>query len=330
MQRFRKVLVLIAAALLSTVVFLCASFWIMSQTVGRPLSIKTWLSRSEAYTNMVSVVAQSSDATSTGSTLPIKDPEIIAAGRKAFSEPVLKTGADKAIDQVFDWLDGRAKPLDVNVDFTGPRANFAASVGAVVTNRLAALPACGQAASPLTFDVFKVDCLPAGIIPVNEGAKITNDLIADRGFLGGGVVTNSTLNLQNQSSLVLRQAPAVYRAGRILPLLLAVLATALLLIIIFGSTERRNGFKRAVRTLFATSVIMVLSLAATPLISRSIVPANPTNDKLFVEKIVHPIIHQIEQSLIYTQLIAIGVVGGLWLIGFLVLKLWKSAPEVRQ
>lgn len=315
----KKILVWIAASILSFCLFTTINLWVFSQTAMQPDTIKSWLQKSGIYDNVVPALAEISDNPSSQSSIPLKDEAIIAAGKKAFSREVLQGGTEQAIDQFTVWLRGDTKELQISVNLSDARAQFAKGIGDVAAARLASLPVCGVEI-PERFDVFQVACLPPSVNPQVEGTNVANELTNNKEFLGTGMITNETLRIRDQTTPFYVWAPKIYR-WRVLLVTAAVSFTVLLVcIIVFLSTSRRNGLKRTTRTFAATTLVLVTVSVIVPYLSSVFAPASQNAaDKAFLDKIISPVINQLEHTVQKLNITASVVLGAFTLIGIIIL-----------
>lgn len=315
----KKILVWIAASILSFCLFTTINLWVFSQTAMRPDVIKGWLQKSGIYENVVPALAEISDNPSSQSSIPLKDEAIIGAGKKAFSREVLQGGTEQAIDQFTAWLRGDTKELQITVNLSDARSQFAKGIGDVAAARLASLPICGVEI-PDKFDVFQVACLPPTVDPQVEGKNVANELTNSKEFLGTGIITNETLRIKDQSTPFYVWAPKVYRWRMILVTAAVSFTVLLVCIIVFLSTSRRNGLKRTTRTFAATTLVLITVSVIVPYLSSAFAPASQNAaDKAFLDKVISPVINQLEHTMQQLNITASIVLAVLTVIGITIL-----------
>ena len=324
---FKKIALFIATMSLSVMLYLTASLWIANQTILNPQIIKKWANDSGLYTNIIPAALDVVDNPSTESSIPLQDDAIRAAGQAAFNDKVLKSTTEQAIDQVSTWLQNGGT-LTINLDLSEPRAAFAAGIGDVAATRLAALPTCGVTI-PQSFDVFAVACLPKGVDPVAEGNKLSAELVASDSFLGTGKITNETLGITDQTHELFTLLPKAYQTRTVVVIAALMLTAVLSLIIIFCSTVKRKGIRRVARTYIIMAIILASTAFVVPYLTSTFAAAtNSSSDQAFVEKIVKPLVNQIERSIVHEHIIASAVIGviGVVLVVYLLLTRTKKIP----
>jgi hypothetical protein len=314
MAAFRKFALFIAVATLSILLYIMASLWLINQTILRPEVIKKWANDSGLYTNIVPAAIEVIDNPDTETSIPFKDTLIIEAGKTAFDEALLRRTTEQLIDQISAWLRSSDGKLTINLDISDARAQLATGIGAVATTKLQQLPACG-ATLPTSFDAFNTTCLPKGIDPTLEGQRLANELTNNTSFLGTGIITNETLDLPDQTSDFYTAVPKMYQAYRTVLIVITVLVVAFSLVIIFFSTDRRKGIRRVARTYIIMAIILVSTAIFVPYLSRGYAPATTsTSDQAFVDKIIRPLIDQVEKSAVREHFIIAGVIGSIGIV----------------
>jgi len=330
MAVFKKIVLIVASASLSLLLYGFASLWILHQTALKPAIVKKWAQDSGLYQNIVPAAIEVIDNPKTESTIPFKDLAIVEAGKTAFDDRILRDATEQFIDQVSLWLQSKDGNLTINLDLSAARTKLATQIGTVAATKLQNLPSCG-AATPATFDAFSSVCLPKGIDPTKEGDRLANELVSNTSFLGTGVVTNKTLGIPEQTNGAYSTLPKMYQAYTKVLIVTGIVVAAFTLVIIFYSSQRRKGIRRVARIYILTAVLLASTAVLLPYLSRGYAPATTSaSDKAFVDKIIRPLINQVEKSAIREHFIIAGLIGsiGASLALYLLLTRTKKKDDI--
>ena len=159
MQFARRSALALIAALFSTLLIFTAIDFAILRVVGSPEPIKKMLSESGIYNSVVGSTLEQAKTTSEGGTgVSLTDAAIKQAAEQSFSPQFVKSSSEKAIDGIYNWLDGKSAEPDFNIDLFTVKSTFAEKVGQAAQTRAATLPKC--TAPPTTTDPFSATCLP--------------------------------------------------------------------------------------------------------------------------------------------------------------------------
>ena len=154
------------ASLLSLVCTLAVSGFVTLQTLNATVldrtEVKTWLSDSGVYGNLLDTVLANNatvkdqvSATGTG----ISPDTFKLALVQTFPASFVQQSSEKALDGVYNWLDSKASNIQFEIDTTGHKETFVQKLSALLEPQLAAMPRCTSMAE---FNASSPSCLPPG------------------------------------------------------------------------------------------------------------------------------------------------------------------------
>lgn len=179
----------------------------------------------------------------------------------ALSPGFIQKTTEQSLNQVYDWLHGRTKKLEVAVDITPAKTAFANNIAGYVQQKAAALPVCTHAVPPPTNldELLALDCRPAGVSAEMLAGGARDQALNNQTF---DQLTLTANNLKDDKDRPLGEKfEAVPKAHRYFILSLYVIPVILLLCaaaIIFGSATRRNGTKRVAHMLIWTGILSIV------------------------------------------------------------------------
>lgn len=251
------------------------------RTLGEPAQVKQLLRDSGVYDKAVSAALDKSQADAlregNDSSIQLDHTIVQQAAKRSFTPQLLEENTDQFIDANYDWLAGRTQAPEFALDLSDAKKTFARLAGEYTAARLMTLPACtDQELSQLQLpvDPMSVRCLPATIDPDREGARLTAE-IGNSNFLTEPVITPETLGRDKNSSSKpyyqqLSDAPKIYQLSQKLPIILAVLALLMALLIILVSPVRRKGWRRVAVVLLVSGLLLIgLVLAGGAAVSQA-------------------------------------------------------------
>lgn len=290
----------------------------LRQNFSKPDQLKSWLSQSKIYDKAVSAAlsqTQEDDTKNGGSgSVSLSDSSVKQAAEQAFSPQLLETSVNTFIDSNYAWLQGKTGIPTFNIDLSSAKEDFATKVGKAVTARLTSLPVCTPAqlaAIQIPVDPLSIDCRPAILVPITEGARVTQE-IRDSDFLNQPNLTADTVGRNKDSTdkpyyNSASKAPKYFQLAQKLPLIFAGLAALTTLGVLFISPTRRKGWRRVGVILTEAGIVLIASkFVADAMVSK--VADKLSNSAL--DQIKQPrddLVHQIEASLFQINLYA-GIV----------------------
>jgi hypothetical protein len=254
-------------------VSLLAGVWLigLNHNFGKPDKVKTWIANSKVYDRAVSAVLDSSqdDSVKNGTTtsVSLKDPNVQAAAKQAFSPQLLQQSVNTFIDANYAWLQGKTATPQFDIDLTSAKQDFANRVGKYVETRLSSLPVCTpeqQAQLQIPVDALSVNCRPSNLDPKAEGSRVAQEMLGSD-FLGKPVITADTLSRNDQNAnskpyyVQASQLPRIYRLMQNAPLIFGLIALVSILLIIVIAPERRRGWRRVAVILIVAGLLLVIS-----------------------------------------------------------------------
>ncbi len=262
MHFLKKTLVWLATVFLPLWLFLAATTASIVLTVNSPTKIKSWVSKSGVYTKAVDAVLAEGQksAEKSGDKLPISEPGVQAAAKKAFNPTVLQGYTENVIDGMYHWLQGKTPQPDFKLDLSGPKKQFAIGFGDYLRQRAQTLPACTRGQVPSSTDIADINCIPRGY-DVNTAIQQQVDKQANsKEFLGDPVITAKSLKSDNGQSVFdkNKKIPQIYQKATLGPLLLGGLALLGVVIIVFLHDSRRKGMKHVAWILLPLGALLAL------------------------------------------------------------------------
>lgn len=267
-----------AVAILGSVLLfaLLAMAWshIASSTLGNRETVKSWLSDSGFYDNVVeSVLENAVDQSGEGDdvSIPADDPEIQAVAQDAFSSDFLKNSVEEVLDGTYAWLEGKTDKPEFSVDLSEAKQQLADGIGSYAARRAAELPACStaqlQEMQANGFDALSSECLPPGVNPQTAGEDLSKQIATSEDFLGDTTFNGDDLLVgDNDEKVTLDQAPEFKQVqtsfGWLNNALYVFAAIAILsaIGIILLSANKRKGISRFGTVILTAGVLLGVSL----------------------------------------------------------------------
>lgn len=265
MNILRKMLVFLLATLLPLFLFWLAISTGIIKIAGSSEDIKKTLADSNIYSSIIPNVLDQAKTSGEGSSeISLKDPTIKAVAEKTFTPQYLQENTEKVLDSVFLWLEGNSPRPDFRIDLSELKTTFATEAAKAAQERAATLPACpaGLSGSTDNFDPFAATCLPRGLTPALAADEVKNSLSSGEGFLEDPVITADTLKESGSDQSLfdnqLKDAPDIYQKAKMAPLILAILSLLAIAGIVFLSSSRRAGLRRAGISLLTVGVALLV------------------------------------------------------------------------
>lgn len=329
MNILRKMLLVILAGLLPLFLWTLAIDVGILKTAGSSAPIKKILSDSGIYGSVVSGVLDQAKTSGgdQGGGVSLTDPAIKQAAENTFTPQFLQTNTEKVLDSIFVWLNGKTPIPDFKIDVTGLKSTFATEAGKAAQQRAATLPVCpsGLSGSADNFDAFSATCLPRGLTPALVATQVKNDINSGQGFIkdpvisadsikgetdcpAGGQCTNKSV-FENQY----KNAPRAYQEIKKTPIVLGILALLTTLGIVFLSSSRAAGLRRAgIVFLIIGSLLLVFAWGLNWGINQKALPKMNLDNKVLQEKVKN-LISDVVASVDKTFYIFGGAYAGLGL-----------------
>ncbi len=305
------------AALLPLFLFALAVDVGILQTAGQPEKIKKILSSSGIYDSVVaSALDQAKNsAGDKGDGIALTNPAVKTAAEKAITPAFLQQSTETLIDSTFNWLDGKTPTPDFRIDLSSVKSTFAVEAGKAAQAQAASLPVCTSGGASSSFDPFEATCLPRGVTPSAAATQVQNDIISGQGFLKDAVITADTVKSGDTNQSVfndqLKNAPKAYQKAKKSPIVLGILSLLAVFGVIFLSSSRRAGVRRAGITLLVVGVsLLVFAWVLNWGVNQKALPKLNLDNKVLQEK-VRVLAKDLTQSLDKTYYVIGGTYAAL-------------------
>lgn len=264
----RKALVYFASATLTILLLLTATSVIVAMIIT-PTRLKSWLESSRVYDTVVESILSSTSELKTnekqGEQNLLREPAVQKAAKEAFNPQLLQKSSENLIDGVFVWLEGDSEKPNFSIDLTEAKKSFANGIGSYAKERYESLPACKSGQFPdKKDDILTIKCRIPGYNVNSDVNKLIKEIESSKELLGDPVITADTLtqaNKQQQTKDVFEQLsfmPNLYQFAKLAPFIWGALAIGALAIMVFMSSERHRGLKRAgISMLIASGLIFI-------------------------------------------------------------------------
>ncbi len=267
MPILKKILLVIVSPLF-VILLLATAFDVgFVRTATHPAAVKKIISDSGIYSAVVPALLQQTKTISTDyGMISTADPEVKNAANSALPPQFVQQNTEMAIDNIYQWLDGRIAQPDFTIDLAGSKTLFANKIADTVQSRLSILPPCNLAQTQALirggqFDAFNATCLPPGVSPASTAEQVRSALAGEPDFLGNTTLTPADVkNGGSQQSIFadqLKNAPRQYRAFKKTPSILTALTILAGLGVIFLSSSWTKGLRHIGIDLLIVGVIML-------------------------------------------------------------------------
>jgi hypothetical protein len=259
----RKMLLVLAVSFLPGLLFVTAVTYGVNAIIGKPEPVKEVLKDSGIYSSVTSQVLKDTDKSKGDSSdVSLENKAIKKAALSIFSPSVVEENSEKAIDGIYNWLEGDTPLPDFSLNFTSLKAQFASKVGKEAQKRAAKLPICALGTFPKTTDPFKANCLPYGITPKQIGEQTKNDILKGEGFLEDPVLSAENIKSENSNLSVFadqyKNVPPTYQKLQIAPVVFGVLSLIAAAAIILLSPTKVKGLFRVGVTIIVIGIAMLI------------------------------------------------------------------------
>ncbi len=325
MSLLRKIAVFIATSLLTFLLFSTVTATTLA-TIVNPSNIKNWLNRSGIYYGAVDAILDSAAGAKqkeTGDDLEIfSSPEIQKAVKVSFPPGFLQGLAENFIDGNFAWLEGKSEEPTFNIDLTKAKKNLAKNIVGAAFTRYKSLPVCKTMPSADT-DPLSATCRVPGYDISKDAKKAEKELASSKNIFGDPpVLTADSLSLEGGDGKKqpyyerLSFLPSLYGFLKFAPFLFGILSAGAILVLVFMSSERRQGIRRATVALLVSAGLLLASawiIKATISSSKLKLADAGSSTAAFMQKTVLSIGSDIGSQLIKIDLyfgVAFALVGG--------------------
>ncbi len=274
----------LGVGLVSSLLITMATCWIvlaaLQSTIGTADKTKTLLNNSGAYQAVIpdKLVEAGQNNSELSELLSNSQIQKLFAGSLS-GQKVAEQG-DRAVDGVYDWLEGNTESPQVKISVTPDESTIGESVNTYVND----LPVCAAGENPganITTDPLSIRCIPNGISP----SVITNYLkaaVASNPALANGVQVDENDLLTNGNQTIddaYNWAPAAYQGAQALPVITAVIGLVcigLLLVLL----KLRAGLKAVGVQLVTIGAVLAIGSAliagALKTVLNNVIPGSET------------------------------------------------------
>jgi hypothetical protein len=303
------------------------------RTATHPAAVKQLVAESGIYDSAVPNVLAQTKAISTGfGDIPTSDPAIQKAAQVALPARFIQQDTEIAIDNVYQWLDGKIAQPNFNIDLSSAKTLFANNIADSLQKRLAGLPPCSLVQSrqilQTGFDAYNAACLPRGVSPSAAAEQVKAGIIGQQDFLKNLNLSAASIKSGDSGQSVFSQKgvkniPVQYQRAKKTPWILSILTILTGAGIVFLSRSWQAGLRHiAINLLVIGFIMLLLSWVLNRTVSTNVVPKIKVDSAIFqqdMRRLVIDLTHQIDRNYwffggLYTLLGSVGLaVERLWL-----------------
>ncbi len=260
----RKILIFIAASVLSFLLFMAVFTFALSNTVANPSYVKKLLAESKTYDN---VIDQTFKLASIQKTLEINNTnnsgieELAPVIEKTLTPQLLQKNTEAVIDGIDVWLSGKANTPQFSIAVTSLKTEMTNNVADYLYNRVQALPTCQQATT-IEYDPLTATCKPNVRIDKQDFIDNAQKVINELPFMKSDTLTYETFanaENQNNTSKLPKTIPKAYQWLKIAPYIFGILALAAAFTVILLRKDHVRALKTVGHTLFIAGIFLVLA-----------------------------------------------------------------------
>lgn len=269
MKNIAKILL---SGLLKLTLFWAAVTAAMIGLAGSPDSLKSALSNSGVYDNIVDSALEATNKPEEAKTedekargVSLDQAQIKAAAQAALPPDMLQSSTEQALDGIYRWLNGEVATPDFRIDLTEAKARFISATGAEAEKHVASLPVCTAAQlreiEPDT-DAFGLTCRPATMSAATARQEFESKLASNEDFLKDPVITADSIGKGKDGLSIFQKsegAPESFQRLRSIPLIFLGVSLILGIGVFFLSASRRAGVKSLAVTLLGTGIFLLLT-----------------------------------------------------------------------
>lgn len=279
-------------------------------TATHPAKVKQLVAESGIYSSVIPSALQQAGTISTSfGNVPSTDPAVQKAAKVALPPQYIQENTEAAIDNVYQWLDGKIAAPNFSIDLTGAKTLFANNIADSALKRMNSLPACTTAQSLAIarsgqFDAYNATCLPKGVSAATIAEQIKSSIVNGNGFLGSTAIVASNIKNEGSGQSVfsdqLKQAPAVYQKAKKTPVILIVMTILAGAGIVFLSSTWQKGLRHIGINLVVIGVVMLIfSWAFNWTVSNKITPKIKVSNAILqqdIRKLITDIAQQVDKN----------------------------------
>lgn len=292
----------IAKVTLGEALILGAVLFILSQTVLKSATLKTWLDDGNAYKNLPALLA---DTMKGKDGADVDKDSVATAMTAALSKSTVRPIVGGFLDGTEAWLKGADKPT-FTLDVSKLKSQLVLALGNSAATRAGRLPTCPGPASD-TFDALSTTCIPAGINVEQVRLSVMSDIDNSANFLPNTKLTADDIHINGQP-YYRKLANVKQWYGLVNTLALGLLALGLIDCLVISLMAERLfiGLRSAGRYVLSAAFVLLIMGAATYFVGGKLTGSikSITGSGGAVEAFMLPIIKVVATTLAH------------WLLGF--------------
>jgi hypothetical protein len=280
------------------------------RTASHPVTVKRLVAESGIYNSVVpNVLAQTKSITTSLGDVPTSDPAVQNAARVALPPQYIQQNTEMAIDNIYQWLDGKIAQPSFKIDLAGAKTLFANNIADSLQKRMAGLPACSAAQTrqivQTGFDAYQAPCLPRGTNPSVIAQQVKAGIINQQDFLKNLDLSAASIKSGNTGQSVFEQKgvknlPTQYQRAKKTPWILSILTILSGAAIVFLSRSWQTGLRHIAINLLVIGLVMLLfSWVLNRTVSTNIVPKIKVDSAIFqqdIRRLVTDLAHQVDRN----------------------------------
>lgn len=249
--------------------FLTAGMLEARLTLADSTTMKGWLVDSGVYKSVVEEVSKNAriDQQKDSTSARLTTQDITDAAQASFSATSVQRDSESIIDGFYGWLKGDTSSPTFKVDLGARQADFAKVLTDKLEEKINALPACTTTGkfTAQAFDLFSSDCKPKGVDLTAKLTAFENDIATNSSILPQTVFTGDDLRLTGSNGSkqsigsALSWPPRAYKLLLWGPVCIGILTLVAILSLVFLSSSRRRGLRRAAWGLVFVGTVLVVS-----------------------------------------------------------------------
>lgn len=303
-----------------------------------PTEVKKMVAESGVYSAVVpNVLSQVKSIPTSYGDISTDNPLVQKATRASLSPMYIQQNTELAIDNIYQWLDGKISQPNFNIDLSGVKTLFANNIADSLQKQLAALPACSLAQSRAiaaagSFDAVNATCLPRGVSPVAIAEQVQAGIVNQQDFLKDTTVGTASLKTPDGQPVFeqkgVKDIPKQYQNAKKSPWILSILTVLAGAGIVFLSSSRQKGLRHiGINLLVIGAVMLVFAWILNRTVNTEIIPKIKVDNAIFqqdIRALITDVAQRIDKNYwlfggLYFVLGAATVTGAL-------LAAWRQGP----
>lgn len=281
-----------------------------TNVVTRPEKVKKLVAESGIYDAVVpNALSQVKSISTPYGEISADNPVVQQAAKAAITPAYIRQNIEGAIDNIYQWLDGKIARPDFNINLASRKTLFADNIAGSLQKQLSSLPACSLAQNRQivisgNFDAANATCLPFGVRPAQLAALVKTAIVSQQDFLKDTDIKAASLKNADGQSIFgqagVRNIPKQYQRAKKLPLTLAILTILCGTGVVSLSPTWRRGLRHVGINLLVIGVVMlVFSWILNRAVNTDIIPKIRVDNAIFqqgLRGLVTDVIQQINKN----------------------------------